>query len=67
MLVLGYYLTKYELRCEECGTSWELKVSYSLSEFQKLYHYCKVCRKNTFHNVLRTESAEVHTITNHER
>jgi len=58
-------LSKYVLRCEECGTLWRPKVSYSLSDFQKLYHYCNVCKKNTFHEILSEDSAEVHTITDH--
>ncbi len=58
-------MSKYSLRCEECGTLWKLTVSYNLNEFRRLYHYCSTCRKNTFHEVLLEDSAEVHTITDH--
>jgi len=55
-------MSRYLLRCRECGTVWELRVSYSLKDFQQLYHYCSVCGKNTFHDLVRNESAEVHDI-----
>ncbi|MGC9009005.1 MAG: hypothetical protein ACP5I7_00100 [Sulfolobales archaeon] len=42
----------YRLRCRECGTEWILKVSYRINDFRNLYHYCRVCRKNTFHDII---------------
>jgi len=48
-------MTKWVLRCKECGTLWELHVSYNLSEFSQFYHYCNICGRNTFHEVLSKE------------
>ena len=45
-------LTSWKLRCVECGNEWVLKVSYDISDFEKLYHYCKTCKKNTFHEIV---------------
>jgi ribosomal protein L44E len=48
-------MAKWRLRCTECGTEWILEVSFNLKEFGKLYHYCRTCGKNTFHEVLGIE------------
>jgi ribosomal protein L44E len=45
-------LTAWRLRCKECGSEWVLKVSYDISDMKTIYHYCRKCRKNTFHEVL---------------
>ncbi|MCS7107371.1 MAG: hypothetical protein NZ902_04635 [Acidilobaceae archaeon] len=45
-------MTKWRLKCEECSREWELEVSFDLSEFSRLYHYCRFCRKNTYHAIL---------------
>ena len=45
-------MSKWILKCEECGNLWTLDVSFNLREVEKLYHYCSNCRKNTFHTVL---------------
>ncbi|MFP3268057.1 MAG: hypothetical protein RXO29_00450 [Desulfurococcales archaeon] len=46
-------MTKWLLKCHECGTEWYLEVSFNIAEMGKIYHYCKVCKKNTFHDVLK--------------
>ncbi|MDK6028436.1 hypothetical protein QPL79_03560 [Ignisphaera sp. 4213-co] len=40
------------LRCISCGTKWVLEVSFDIRDVKSIYHYCKKCRKNTFHEVL---------------
>ncbi|MEM0366488.1 MAG: hypothetical protein QXO93_06975 [Acidilobaceae archaeon] len=45
-------MTKWSLRCEECSREWSLDVSFDLSDFKKLYYYCRKCRKNTYHIIL---------------
>lgn len=45
-------MTRWRLKCTECGREWILPVSFRLDEIGKLYHYCKYCKKNTFHVVL---------------
>jgi len=40
------------LRCRECGTVWLLEVSFDISDMKQLYHYCKYCKRNTFHDIL---------------
>jgi len=45
-------MTKWLLMCKRCHTKWVLDVSYDLRKIGKLYHYCTVCKKNTFHEVL---------------
>jgi len=45
-------VTKWKLRCMECGTVWVLKVSFDLREMGRIYHYCRTCKRNTFHEVL---------------
>uniref|UniRef100_A0A7J2U1L2 Uncharacterized protein n=1 Tax=Ignisphaera aggregans TaxID=334771 RepID=A0A7J2U1L2_9CREN len=48
------------IRCTNCGTKWVLEVSFDLKDSKLIYHYCKVCRKNTFHEVLgRAEKMNV--------
>ena len=48
-------MTKWYLRCRTCKNTWALKVSYSLKDMTKLYHYCPYCKKNTFHDILYYE------------
>jgi len=48
-------LTRWVLKCVECNVEWKLEASFDLSEFPKLYHYCRNCRKNTFHQILGKE------------
>jgi len=45
-------VTKWRLKCTECGREWILPVSFRLDEMGKIYHYCPYCKKNTFHIVL---------------
>lgn len=45
-------VTKWRLRCHECETVWELAVSFNLLEMKRIYHYCRTCGRNTFHDVL---------------
>ncbi len=45
-------MTSWKLRCTKCGTEWILRVSYDISDLDRIYHYCKKCKKNTFHEVL---------------
>lgn len=45
-------MSKWVLKCEECGLDWILEVSFDLSGLGKIYHYCRGCRKNTFHKVV---------------
>ncbi len=42
----------WKLRCLNCGTEWVLEVSFDLDEMKRIYHYCKKCGKNTFHEVI---------------
>lgn len=45
-------MTRWRLKCTECGREWILPVSFRLDRMGKIYHYCKYCKKNTFHIVL---------------
>jgi len=45
-------VTRWKLKCTECGREWVLPVSYDLASMGKIYHYCPYCKKNTFHIVL---------------
>ncbi len=45
-------MSPWRVRCKECGNVWVLNVSYDLDEFTQLYHYCRVCGKNTYHEIL---------------
>lgn len=45
-------MTKWKLRCTECGNVWVLDVSFPLDKMGKIYHYCPFCKKNTFHEVI---------------
>lgn len=45
-------VTKWKLKCHECGVEWYLTVSFNLQEMGRIYHYCRKCGKNTFHDVL---------------
>ncbi|MEM4487076.1 MAG: hypothetical protein QW116_07610, partial [Zestosphaera sp.] len=47
-----WFLSPWKLKCRECDTEWILNVSHDLSEFNQLYHYCRVCGKNTYHDIL---------------
>jgi hypothetical protein len=48
------------VKCVTCGTRWVLEVSFDLRDSKLIYHYCKVCRKNTFHEILgRAEKTNV--------
>jgi len=40
------------LKCKRCGNIWVLEVSYKINKFKDIYHYCKYCKRNTFHEVL---------------
>lgn len=50
-------MTKWRLRCTECNTEWVLETGMNLSKLRggRIYHYCPVCRKNTFHVILGRE------------
>ncbi len=47
-------MTRWLLRCTKCGNTWELEVSFDLLKLKdrRLYHYCKYCGENTFHEIL---------------
>ena len=45
-------MTSWKLRCVECGSEWVLPVSFALDKMGKIYHYCRKCRRNTFHEVI---------------
>ncbi len=45
-------MTRWKLKCTECGKEWILPVSYDLKSMGRIYHYCPYCKKNTFHIVL---------------
>lgn len=45
-------VTRWILRCLDCGRVWELPVSFNLFEIKRLYHYCRFCGRNTFHEVV---------------
>jgi len=45
-------MTVWELRCESCGNIRTLDVGFDLYEMGKVYLYCSVCGKNTFHVVI---------------
>ncbi len=40
------------VKCRECGNERVLKVSYYLGDFKHLYHWCPICKKNTYHEIL---------------
>ena len=55
-------MTRWVLRCVECGKTWVLAVSFRLDKMGKLYHYCPHCKRNTFHVVIeRVEEGEAST------
>lgn len=42
------------VKCKNCGSEWKLEVSFPLDrEFKRLYHFCPVCRKNSFHEIVK--------------
>ncbi len=45
-------MTRWRLKCMECGTEWVLPVSFRLDTIGRIYHYCRTCKKSTFHTVL---------------
>ncbi|RLG78246.1 MAG: hypothetical protein DRO14_01240 [Thermoprotei archaeon] len=52
-------MTVWKLRCTICKTEWILKVSYNISDFKRIYHYCKVCKRNTYHEIIgKVEDSE---------
>ncbi|BES82124.1 hypothetical protein PABY_16910 [Pyrodictium abyssi] len=53
-------MTKWLLRCTSCGNTWELEVSFDLTKLSsgKLYHYCKYCKRNTFHEIVERREEE---------
>ncbi len=50
-------VTRWLLRCVECGRTWYLEVSFDLTKLssRRLYHFCPHCRRNTFHEVVTRE------------
>jgi hypothetical protein len=40
------------VRCTVCGTKWILEVSFDLRDVKQIYHYCRICKRNTFHEVI---------------
>ena len=51
-------MTRWKLRCVECGRTWELAVSFDLESMGRLYHYCRYCRRNTFHLVVEASPGD---------
>ncbi len=54
----GEKVTSWYLRCKRCGNTWLFLGSYDLTRFESLYHYCRVCQRNTFHEVVGTVETE---------
>lgn len=55
-------MTRWRLKCVECGREWVLPVSFRLDKMGRVYHYCPYCKRNTFHIVIgRVEEEEVET------
>lgn len=52
-------MTRWKLRCVECGREWILPVSFRLDKMGKLYHFCPHCKRNTFHIVIERVEEEV--------
>jgi len=48
----GIPLPGWRLRCRSCGKEWIFEASYRISDFESLYHYCRYCKKNTFHEII---------------
>lgn len=42
----------WKIRCTECGSELFLNVSFDISKQKSIYHYCRVCKKNTFNEIL---------------
>ncbi|AEB94580.1 MAG: hypothetical protein QXR57_04760 [Metallosphaera sp.] len=42
----------WKIKCNECGTIAMLNVSFDISKQKTIYYYCKVCKKNTFNDIL---------------
>lgn len=42
----------WRLRCKSCGKVWIFEASYRISDFEALYHFCRSCRKNAFHEII---------------
>ncbi len=40
------------VRCSVCGIERLLKLSYHIGDFKQLYHWCPVCRRNTYHDIV---------------
>ncbi len=45
-------MTRWRLKCTECGREWVLAVSFRLDKMGRVYHYCPYCKRNTFHIVI---------------
>ncbi|MCE4617776.1 MAG: hypothetical protein F7C32_04250 [Desulfurococcales archaeon] len=45
-------MTSWILKCENCGQTWKLEVSFNLAEMGRIYHFCPYCRVNRFHVVV---------------
>jgi transposase-like protein len=50
-------VTKWKLRCTECGREWHMETGMDLSKLKdgRIYHYCPYCKRNTFHVILGRE------------
>ncbi|UXD21591.1 hypothetical protein IPA_05700 [Ignicoccus pacificus DSM 13166] len=46
-------MTSWYLKCERCGQMWLFLGSYDLESIGRIYHYCRVCGRNTFHTVVK--------------
>ncbi len=51
-------MTLWELRCEVCGNIRFLDLGFDLTEMKRVYVYCEVCGRNTFHTVLGPRERE---------
>lgn len=52
-------MTRWRLRCVECGREWVLPVSFRLDKMARVYHFCPYCKRNTFHIVIGRVEEEV--------
>ncbi|MFP3232855.1 MAG: hypothetical protein RXR08_04000 [Sulfolobaceae archaeon] len=42
----------WKVRCRNCKTEWIINISFDISKQPAIYQYCKVCRRNTFNDIL---------------
>ncbi|MFP3080760.1 MAG: hypothetical protein RXN88_04240 [Acidilobus sp.] len=47
-------MTKWKVRCTECGLERFLETGFDLSTLKggRIYIYCPRCKRNTFHEII---------------